>query len=271
MVADLGVAPPAPMEVFLLRHVGDVRRLALAGGGVPRWAVGIAETGRGRILLANVDENGARQDLAAVLAHEYSHLALAHATSGRDLPLWFVEGYARMLAHEWSLSRTGALASLAFGGQAIRLSDLADRFPSAPGQVAVAYAESADFVNYLLAEHGRQRFRDLLRGLREGLPFERAVLSAYERGIRTLEADWYRRLRLRYFWVPLLSSGSLLWLAGASLLVLGYRRQRRRAAERLGRWEQEEEQARERERLRREREREREGGEDSQGEGEQAR
>jgi hypothetical protein len=122
-------------------------------------------------------------------------------------------------------------------------------FPAREDEAALAYAESFDFVAFL-ARRGRWQddrddgdpaaFRELLAALARGSGLDAAAREAFGRSMVELEGEWVDSLRSRYLWYPIAFGGTLVWVLGAMLLVLGWHRRRRERRRTLARWEIEE-------------------------------
>ncbi len=102
----------------------------------------------------------------------------------------------------------------------------------------MAYAESADFIRFLLKGGQEHRFADLLTRLREGQAFEAAISDAYGSTAFVL-ATGKRDLAKRYtFWPVLFGArwfGSLAWCCSSR-----YMKRRERARQKLLTWAREE-------------------------------
>jgi hypothetical protein len=119
------------------------------------------------------------------------------------------------------------------------LSDLDRSFPVENYEASIAYAESGDFVRFLLRDGDRLRFWTLIERVQTGQPFDRALADAYGTDLRKLEYQWREDIAKRYTFWPVLFSGSLLWVVASGMLVVGYIRKKRRDRATLARWEQE--------------------------------
>ena len=205
----------------------------------PAWASGVAYPERGLILLTLRDPNGAAADLDDVLRHEIAHVSLHRATGGRPLPRWFHEGVAH-LGEGFSWGHTFTLMDAALHGRIIPLAELDEHFPARENPVAIAYAQSYDFVDYLVEKHGTVALRGLVMRVGRGMPFQTALREVYADGLDGLEEGWVAELRLRYLWLPMVTTGLLLWAVGAVLLFFGWRRRRRQNRARLLVWAAEE-------------------------------
>jgi len=123
-------------------------------------------------------------------------------------------------------------------GNLQRLDRLSNGFPNRPHRVNVAYAQSADMVGFLRSEEGDvAAFHDLIDYMGEGMPFEDAVQTAYGAPLHYLERQWRDRLRERFTAVPLLLSGTGLWVLASLLLMIAWVRRRRDNRARLAEME----------------------------------
>jgi hypothetical protein len=239
VAADLGLAPP-PAEVFVAQRARDLTLGLPPGHTPPPWATGVTYPREGLIAIALGSPDGARQHLPTLLAHEYSHLALAHAAGFRPVPRWFVEGFAHVQADERSWGRTQTLAYAAAAGRLQPLHRLDRTFPAREDLAALAYAEAYDFVGFLREKHGPGGLERLLRGVAAGDSFDDAFRVAYGRSLGAVERDWQADVKRRYLWWPLATSGTGLWMLLSLLAVVAFVRRRRRQRERLARMEEEE-------------------------------
>ncbi len=122
-----------------------------------------------------------------------------------------------------------------------RFADDADRsFPRDNFEVSIAYAESADFMRFLLRKSDRIRFASMINRVRDGQSFDRAIAEAYGSDLRRLELEWRTDLEHRFSVIPILTGGGLIWVLVIGLIVAAYVRRRRRSKAILARWEREE-------------------------------
>jgi hypothetical protein len=242
-VADeLGVEREQDVEIRIARSPAEMARLAPRQAPPPAYAVGVAYPALGLIVLSVVDpQSFFPPNLNDVLTHELSHVLLHRAAGERPLPLWFVEGLAVHQAGEQRLSRVQALWEAAVVDEVLSTAELSQRFPTRARQVNLAYAESADLVEYLLrSEANRTYLVSLLREVKAGRPFEQALLSAYGVDLPYLEHEWRRSLSERYRVLPMVLTGTALWGGIAVLVVVAFIRRRKDQRQRLSRWAEEE-------------------------------
>jgi hypothetical protein len=165
--STLNVYPSEPVEVVLhtLEQFRDVTKS-------PAWSAGVYD---GRIRVPIKDADRSPEQLAEVLAHEYTHAVVA-SLAGRQVPTWLNEGLAGVMEPKGSRDEIEALTRSAVR---IPLSQLAGSFRSLPTeQVSVAYAQSAAAVQRMIQLRGAAAVVTLLRGLNNDAPFENAFQSA---------------------------------------------------------------------------------------------
>lgn len=243
---ELGTEGEAlPVRVRVGVDPEQMTALAPPAAPPPAYAVGVAYPGLSLILLTlTAPDTWQRPGLEGVLVHELSHIALhtALGTSegrGNDVPLWFVEGVAIYQARERSIERVETLWTATFRGGVIPLDDLDERFPSRPHEVSLAYAESADFVAWLIRRSGPEKLGELVGRVRRGQDFELAVTQTWSAGLGALELAWREDLSGRYGALPMFASGSVGWVLAGMLVFAGLRRRRERRAEIEKRWDEE--------------------------------
>lgn len=104
---ELGVDIEDDLVIRVARSPDEMRALAPADAPPPAYAVGVAYPASGLVLLTlSAPETWERPDLAHVIVHELSHVALHRAVGGRPVPRWLTEGVAIHQARERSFERT---------------------------------------------------------------------------------------------------------------------------------------------------------------------
>lgn len=238
VVEELGGDIEPELHIRIATNPEEMARLAPEGAPPPAYAVGVAYPSLGLVLLTlTAPQTWDRPDVQRVLVHELSHVALHRAVDGQPVPRWFTEGVAVHQSQERSLDRLQSLWRGAATGQLIGLDALGGRFPDRPHTVSLAYAQSADFVRWLLARpNGKAQFHELLGRLRRASSFYHALEVTYSTGPGALEEAWQRDLEARFQLMPLLFGSGGVWAFGALLLILGFIRRRRQAKTKLAAW-----------------------------------
>lgn len=240
IVAELGVSISPELDIRVATNPEQMRRLVPPNTQqLPGYASGGAVPPAGVVLLTLTEpESFMRADLSTTLAHELSHIALHRAVNGVNVPRWFSEGVAVQQSEESSFARIRSLWEGTLRGNLVPFDALAVAFPANHADADLAYAESADFVGFMLAgSDERGRFRALLRELASGQVFGEAVQRAYHVDLGYMEREWRATLTQRFGRWPMLFMGlTSLWVLGAVLLVVGYARARARHRSTLRRW-----------------------------------
>ncbi|MEO7111630.1 MAG: peptidase MA family metallohydrolase, partial [Polyangiaceae bacterium] len=216
--------------------------LAPAEAPPPQYATGVAYSSLHLVLISLTPPGpaGDGTDVEEVFRHEMAHVALEDATLGHHLPRWFNEGFAIHASGENPFMRWKTLQDATLSKKILPLNEIDQGFPNDNYEVSIAYAESADFVRFLVRHSDEKRFASLVDRVRTGSSFDRAMGDAYSTNLRKLEFEWREDLNKRFTLTPVLLGGSLLWVALAGVMVAAYVKKRRRAKDTLARWEREE-------------------------------
>lgn len=241
LVSTLGQPVLDHVMVRVAPTVSDMARLAPAEAPPPEYASGVAYHGMHLVLLSMLAPRGGDAvDLEEVFRHELVHVALEDAVLGKHVPVWFNEGLAMRLSGEQGWERRGLLWNATLSDTLLPLSELDRSFPRNSMAVNIAYAESADFMQYLSRRSDQLRFAAMIGRIREGQPFDRAVAEAYGEDLRRLEFQWRGDLEHRFSVIPILTGGGLIWVLVIAGLGVAYVKKRRRTKAILVRWGREE-------------------------------
>ncbi|MCK6482340.1 MAG: hypothetical protein L6R43_20000, partial [Planctomycetes bacterium] len=100
-------------------------------------------------------------------------------------------------------------------------------FPAEPALARIAYAQSVDFVAWLLDRFGPDAVRAVVRDLAAGSSAADALRSATGSSLGDLEARWRDHLQLTHGWVTVLGGSGAVWgFATVLFLLAGVRRTR---------------------------------------------
>jgi hypothetical protein len=218
----------------------DATFRSIQPGLPPTWADATAWPKLGAVFLRAPEARpGTEEPLEQVLDHELVHVLLGRAFAPRTPPAWLQEGVAQVLADQLGPDEAQTLARGSLTGL-VSLESLEHGFPSDPRRARLAYAESADFVAYLMEHHGEGVVRELVRQGAKGGSMRQVVFGATGRFLDDVEADW----RAPYDTAPVqfaaLAGGEWLWLVGAAALTMAWVRRRRDFRRRLAEMEAEE-------------------------------
>ncbi len=241
LIAELGRPVLGNVEVRIARNWEEMVALAPSEASPPDYAEGVAYARLRLIVISLVAPNASQPPvLSEVLRHELAHIALHDAVGGHAVPRWFNEGFAVHASGESSLVRSRTLWTATLSKRLLPMSDLDRSFPANGDLAAIAYAESADFVRFLLRRQDRARFQMFVDRVERGEPFDSSLSDAYATSTRRLEFQWREELTHRYSWVPVFLGGGLLWVGVSVVLMVGWARRKRNARRTLARWAREE-------------------------------
>jgi hypothetical protein len=238
---DFGQPALEGIVVRVARTPEQMAELAPESAPPPPYAAGVAYPSLHLVLLAlQAPQTWDAPDLAELLQHELTHVALTDAVAGHHVPRWFDEGLAIHESGEVPWARTKTLWDATLGKHLLPLSYLDRGFPGDGYEVNEAYAESADFVRFLMRDTDRARFGSLLQRIRAGVPFDRTLEDAYGADVRKLEYEWREELGRRFGVIPMVTGGGLLWVLMVGLAGAAWVKKRRRARAKLAQWAREE-------------------------------
>lgn len=206
----------------------EYEALALPGGTPPSWAVALAYPDA-NVMLVNA-HSLSQGDGQQTVRHELVHVALGRL--GKGWPRWFQEGMATMVTGEqkFSVNQYATIARAVNTQRIFRFEDLAEGFPDLPGDVEIAYAQSAAFVAWLHDRYGSAGFAALVDGVRGGEPFEMAYGKAFHTSLSQDEKVFYAELPGRYPLWPVVATGTTVWVVLAGMVVVAYFRRKKKVA-----------------------------------------
>jgi hypothetical protein len=220
------------IEIFLTQS--QEQFFSLQPGSAPHWADATAYPKQGWIFLRR---NGLRGGMASsdiqVLDHELVHVLLGQAFQEKRPPQWLQEGVAQVFAGEYTLETADRIAEGMLGRGLFSLGELSHSFPRDPVRAQLAYAQSADFIAWLMSEYGSEVLPILVRESVQGASFEAALRRATGKSLAYLDKAWSKRLENSWLWVRALANDTVLLGLATIFLVVGYLRVKRRNGERL--------------------------------------
>jgi len=236
IVRTVGLDEPGPpIQVVLAGEESE------AAQGAGSWIAGYALGNSGLVVLFPARSPVYPHDtLEDVLRHEVSHVLIARAAGGRDVPRWFHEGLSVAVERPWDFEDRSRLAWELMAGPRLRLREIDAMFDAGQGAQSRAYSLSAAFVRDLIREYGATAPAAILRMVREDVPFEQAVVTVAGRTLGGVENEFWNRQRVWTVWVPYFTSGEAFWLLVIGVAALAVWVRRRRRAETRRRWDDEE-------------------------------
>jgi hypothetical protein len=235
----LGEVSVDSSELFIV--TSEAKFDSLAGGSIPDWGAGVAIPHRRRIVIKSPLILPGDKALGELVAHEYTHLALARRLGLVEAPRWLNEGMAMYLSAEWDWADNLAVGWATVAGNTVALGEIErlNRFGGAKAEIA--YAESYLAFKYFLDSYGVSGLHILLDRLAAGQDIGRAMVAATGGDPTSFEKEFAKFLGARYNLLTVLFTSEMFWVILALLFVVGIvaarLRRRRRFAE-LDRYEQ---------------------------------
>ncbi len=238
IVTDVGVAPLPGIEIFIAHTHEDFLARQPTPGKAPEWAAGLAYPELNTVILkAPAAALYGTIDPVRTFRHELAHLTLHQALTGIHIPKWLDEGLAMYEAKEWTLRTTAVMTSVTLKKKFIPLTSLNDAFPIAFEEAETAYAQSFSMVAYLLDRHGREAFHEFILNLKKRTTLSQAAQDAFGLSFYELELRWHRYLRIRYTWIPVVTSTITLWFLFSIIFFIIYLRKKRLTNQKVLEWE----------------------------------
>lgn len=186
----LGLEAPANLDIYVYNSREDLAA-ALPQSGID-WTGSYADAVSGMLLVAL--PAGSEQALLAQqqLPHELMHLVLARqAGSARTpFPAWLEEGLASTVMYFPNADFKSILDKAVKDGSLIEIPSLCSDLPRDPKHAALAYAQSASFVQFLLEEFQPDGIRRLVTAYSSGQDCEAGVRTALGSSLRELDRLW---------------------------------------------------------------------------------
>ncbi|MBS1902399.1 MAG: hypothetical protein JSS75_01685 [Bacteroidetes bacterium] len=150
-----------------------------------------------------IRSSGNAKWLRTVITHEFTHIAVAHATKdwtsfvfpGTNVPRWFNEGLARTMEPDGYTPDLDQLMRVATVYDELDLGGSDNYFAG-----TMAYEAGHSFIRYLLAQFGPTVIQKLL-DFRDGagaFDFEKAFRDATKKPLRDVYDEWHKTMTVYY-------------------------------------------------------------------------
>jgi len=203
-------------------------------GQIPSWSIGVAYPRLNLIIIKSPKRGNI--ELRKVFIHELTHIFVGRAFKGREeAPRWLDEGLAMYESKEWDLSRVSTMTRAVLTDSLIPLSEITRRFPQEAEGAELAYSESFYLISFLVSRYGKGRFHRFIWVYGGGKALEEVLMEVYGISLEELEDEWKNYLKLRFSWIPIITSSTALWFLVTIAFIIAYLRRRR--AKRL-KWEE---------------------------------
>jgi hypothetical protein len=240
IVKDLGFDFKDTTKVYLAPSLKTFREIQ-SGLRVQSWSVGVAYPHLNLIILLSPRAlKGGHTDLRKVFTHEFTHIALGKAFTGREVPRWLHEGLAMYESKEWDFRRISTITRAVLTNSLIPLSEITQHFPREENEAELSYSESFYLISFLINEFGLVNFHRFLEEYRRDLPLDEVLIDVYGKDLEALEERWHSYLKMRFSWIPIITSATALWFLLALLFILAYAKKRRAKRQLYEQWDEEE-------------------------------
>jgi len=229
---------PYKASVYIVEDLDYFRRLLR--GHFPDWGAAVALPERKMIVIKSPEKFNIGKSLKELLAHEYTHLVVAHKTGFYSAPRWFDEGMAMLVSTEWSWSDNLAMSKAAVFGDFIPLRNIQKLNRFSQSKAHVAYAQSYLAVKYVFDEYGANAVNIFLDELARGTSVDDALVASTGSNYREFEDEYQQYLNSHYNLVTLFSDTMYFWLALAVIVVIGAFLQFRKRRKYYKKWEEHE-------------------------------
>jgi hypothetical protein len=186
--------------IYLSVYATKAEFFQIAPANTPNWAGGFANIERNEIALIAPQDSLATVRIGEGIPHEVTHAALYQAI-GQRLPRWFDEGFA-VYNQNIKSEDYYRVAKAAFEkGNLLDFAEISNRFPVEAETAALAYAQGASLVDFLVVRYGDKVVANLLDQLRLK-PFEEALQATLGVGQAILVKEWQNYLQAKPVALP---------------------------------------------------------------------
>lgn len=182
-----GVAPDAPVDVYIYASTDDMRAAVLYE---PGWTGGLAYAPFHSVIIGIGPD-----DLAwgkRTIAHELTHVLVGQLTFSCivNIPTWLNEGIAVYGEGGPEASSLAEFKAAVAQDRLLPVRTLSGNFSQDPGRADLSYSQSFSLVNYLVRSGGTAKLLALFAKLRDGVSIDPALQAVYGYDLDTFEASW---------------------------------------------------------------------------------
>jgi len=241
ITADLGLDPEGITRVYLAPTLSMYQALQPCGK-IHAWSRAVAYPSQNLIIILSPRATRpSNMALSTIFKHEFTHIVLGRAFQGtEDIPHWLHEGVAMYESREWDFRRISAITRAVLTGTLIPLSEITRHFPQDENRAELAYCQSFYLISFLINKYGRPPFHRFIREYSLGSPLNRVLVEIYGMDLDQLEEQWQGYLRMRFSWIPIITSATALWFFLALLFILAYAKKRKVKRQLYEQWDKEE-------------------------------
>ena len=220
-----------PLDIFIV--TSEEKFDSFAGSSIPDWGAGVAIPYRDLIVIKSPLILPGDKSLGELVAHEFTHIALARRLKRPQPPRWLNEGMAMYLSAEWGWADNVSVSWAVVLGATIPLSEIENLNRFEADIARVAYSESYLAFKFFIDTYGESSLNILLDRIAAGAQPDRAFIAATGMNCAGFEREFSAYLHGRYNMLTLIFDSNLLWIMMALIVVIGFILSRLRRKKRL--------------------------------------
>jgi hypothetical protein len=240
IMKDLGFDFKEKTKVYMAPSTKKYHEIQ-PGVEIPSWSAAVAYPSLRLIIIQSPRATKNKHiDLKKLFKHEFTHIALGKAFSKKEkIPMWLNEGLAMYESREWDLSRVSAMTRGVLTDSLIPLSEITDRFPFEADKAELAYSESFYLISFLITKYGRENFHRFIKEYSGGKGLKELLIEVYGITWEELEKKWKNYLKMRFSWLPIVTSSVTLWFMVTLIFILAYVKKKKAMRLKFEQWERE--------------------------------
>ena len=209
------------LRIYLAPTEGEFYRLT--GGRMPEWGVACALPELDLVVVRSPRLVPLwKENPRSILLHEISHVFLDQQLRPGEIPRWFHEGFAMYCSQAWDLGNFLELSLSLVLGTFFPLDSLTTGFPSGESASRLAYLQSYTVVEYLFITRDSGQLAMLFERWRKLKDLDKAMRSSFGTTLLRFEKRWKQWALVRYGWMKLVTSLTLIWILAAVLFIFVY-------------------------------------------------
>ena len=241
IVNDLGIDVKEKTKVYIAPSLKKYQEIQ-PGGVVPSWSAAVAYPSLNLIIIQSPRAiKGKGMDLPKIFKHELTHIIIGKAFRKREaIPLWLNEGLAMYESREWDFSRVSTIMRAVLTDSLIPLSEITRRFPLEAKEAELAYSQSFYLISFLISQYGKEGFHRFIKEYSGGKGLQDVLKEVYGIQWEELEEEWKKYLKVRFSWLPIVTSTTTLWFLVTITFIYAYIKKKKATKLKFEEWEKEE-------------------------------
>ncbi|HUU28581.1 MAG TPA: hypothetical protein VM123_12290 [archaeon] len=195
----------------------------LTGGRLPEWGVACALPQEDAVIVRSPRIVPLwKENPREILLHEIAHVFLEQQLSPAEIPRWFHEGFAVYSSSMWGIESSLEFSVALLVGAVAPMKALSRDFPADEVAARRAYLQSYTLIEYMFGNWQDQQLALLFQKWREQGELDKALRISLGLTLMQLENRWRKWVEVRYGWLKLLTSVTVIWIFAAGLFIAVY-------------------------------------------------